>query len=85
MLGKLSGITKIKDNEDEPGDWNTYEIYLLKGTLTLYINGEKVNEAHGLKEVPGQIGLQSEGGEVHFRTIRILPLEALSESKISNL
>lgn len=75
LTGKLTGVTKIKDNENEPGEWNQYEIYLLEGNLTLYVNGEKVNEAEGLDIVPGKIGFQSEGGEIHFRSIRIILLD----------
>ena len=41
------------------------------GTATLKINGELVNKAHGLDVIAGPIGLQSEGGEIHFRNIRI--------------
>ena len=74
LTGKLTGVTKIKDAENTPGEWNTYEIYMLKGSLTLYVNGEKVNEANGLEEVSGKIGLQSEGGEIQFRTVRIISL-----------
>ena len=75
LTGKLTGVSKIKDNENKPGEWNTYEIYMLKGNLTLYVNGEKVNEAHGLEEVAGKIGLQSEGGEIQFRTVKIISLD----------
>ena len=74
LTGKLTGVTKIKDAENTPGEWNTYEIYMLKGNLTLYVNGVKVNEANGLEEVSGKIGLQSEGGEIQFRTVRIISL-----------
>jgi len=76
MIGKLSGVSKIKGNEKEPGQWNKYEITLKGGDLTLLINGEKVNEATGLDIVPGTIGLQSEGGEIHFRTVQLSPLAA---------
>lgn len=75
LTGKLTGVSKIKDNEKAPGEWNQYEIYMLKGNLTLYVNGEKVNEANGLDIHPGKIGFQSEGGEIHFRTISIIPLD----------
>lgn len=75
LTGKLSGVSKIKDNENQAGEWNTYEIYLLKGSLTLYVNGEKVNEADGLDIVQGKIGFQSEGGEIHFRAIRLIQLD----------
>jgi PII-like signaling protein len=40
----------------------------------VFINGVKVNEAQGAEVVRGPIGFQSEGGEIHFRTIRIIPL-----------
>ncbi|MBT3243064.1 MAG: DUF1080 domain-containing protein [Bacteroidetes bacterium] len=76
LTGKLTGVSKIKDNENEPGEWNQYEIYLLKGNLTLYVNGEKVNEADGLDVLAGKIGLQSEGGEIHFRTVSLIPLDS---------
>ncbi len=75
MFGKLSGVTKIKGNEKEPGEWNKYEINLKGGDLTLIVNGEKVNEATDCDVVAGKIGLQSEGGEVHFRTVRLTPLD----------
>ncbi len=74
MIGNLTGVSKIKGNENEPGQWNKYEITLNGGDLTLIINGEKVNEATGLDIVPGAIGLQSEGGEIHFRTVQLTPL-----------
>jgi hypothetical protein len=73
IFGKLTGVSKIKGNEKKPGDWNKYEITLKDGDLTLVINGEKVNEATGLDVVAGKIGLQSEGGEIHFRTVRLIP------------
>ncbi len=73
-IGKLSGVSKIKGNEKEPGQWNMYDITLNGGNLMLIVNGEKVNEATGLNIVSGNIGLQSEGGEIHFRTVELIPL-----------
>lgn len=72
--GKLSGVSKIKGNEKDPGEWNKYDITLKDGDLTLLINGEKVNEATGLDVVEGKIGLQSEGAEIHFRTVKLIPI-----------
>ena len=40
----------------------------------MWENGEKVNEATGLDVVAGTIGLQSEGGEIHFRTVELTRL-----------
>lgn len=76
LTGKLSGVLKIKANEKEPGEWNKYDITLKNSKLTLFINGEKVNEANGLEVTAGKIGLQSEGGEIHFRTIQLIPLDS---------
>ena len=74
-LGDFAGLGKIKGNEKPPGEWNRYEITLNGGDLSVLINGEKVNEATGLDVVPGRIGLQSEGGEIHFRTVKLVPIE----------
>jgi hypothetical protein len=73
-IGKFMGVGKIKANEKTPGEWNKYEITLDGDKLTLLVNGEKVNEAHGCDVTAGKIGLQSEGGEIHFRTVELVPL-----------
>ncbi len=81
MIGKLSGVTKIKGAEKEPGKWNKYDITLSDGDITVLVNGEKVNEATDLDVVPGKIGLQSEGGEIHFRTVRLIPLDTKKDGE----
>ena len=73
-LGDFAGVGKIKDAEKEPGQWNKYEITFSEGDLTLMVNGEKVNQATGCDVVQGKIGLQSEGGEIHFRTVKLIPI-----------
>jgi hypothetical protein len=74
LLGDFVGVGKIKGAEKPPGEWNKYEITFDGGDLTLLVNGQKVNEATGCDVVPGTIGFQSEGGEIHFRTIKLVPL-----------
>lgn len=74
QLGDFVGIRKIKANEKTPGEWNRYEITLDGDKLTLVVNGEEVNSATGIAVVPGTIGLQSEGGEIQFRTVELTPL-----------
>jgi hypothetical protein len=74
-LGDFVGVGKIKAAEKEPGKWNNYEITFQDDKLTLTINGELVNEATGCDVVAGKIGLQSEGAEIHFRRVRIQPLD----------
>ncbi len=74
-LGRILGIGKIRDAEKAPGEWNLYEITLDGDKLTLKINGELVNEAEGVEVIAGQIGLQSEGGPIEFRTVELIPLD----------
>lgn len=75
MGGDLTGVKKIAPNENEPGEWNRYEIQLKGGDLKVWVNGKPANEATGCEIVAGPVGIQSEGGEIHFRTIRLTPLE----------
>lgn len=75
LLGDFIGVSKIEPNENDPGQWNTYEITLDGPNLTVSVNGKKVNEAENTEVLAGSVGLQSEGGEIHFRTVRLTPLE----------
>jgi hypothetical protein len=67
-------LAKIAGNENEPGEWNRYEITVDGDRVTLIVNGKKVNEATGCDVRPGRIGLQSEGGVIHFRRVTLTPL-----------
>jgi hypothetical protein len=71
LLGDFVGVAKIESNEKEPGQWNHYQISLDGPNLTAWINGKKVNEAFDCDVLEGPLGLQSEGGEIHFRTVRM--------------
>lgn len=57
------------------GEWNEYEIVVNKGDIILYVNGEELNRATGVEENAGKICLQSEGAEIQFRNIRLVPLD----------
>jgi len=61
-------------NENPIGQWNHYEIVVDGDRVTLLVNGEVLNEAWDVEEVPGSICLQSEGAEIHFRNIRLAPI-----------
>ncbi len=66
---------RTKSNEKPVGEWNDYEIRCDGGKVILKVNGEVLNEGTNAEEVPGKIALQSEGAEIHFRNIRLTPLE----------
>jgi len=72
--GDIHGLKKLAGNEKPPGEWNRVEIEVRNARITAMLNGRLVNE--GLDEEPqaGPIGLQSEGGEIHFRTVELTPL-----------
>lgn len=62
-------------NENPIGQWNEYEIVVDGPRVTLKVNGEVLNEAWRVEQVPGTICLQSEGAEIHFRNVRLAPIE----------
>jgi len=53
------------------GEWNHYRITCNEGTLKLAVNGKEVSGGSGIRPRKGYICLESEGGIVHFRDIRI--------------
>jgi hypothetical protein len=73
-FGHLIGVKRIAEAEKPPGEWNQYAVMLDNGRLTLEINGQVVNYATDCDNVAGKIALQSEGGEVHFRTVKLMPI-----------
>ena len=75
-LKRTSGRNTKKTHfaERPIGEWNTYEIIVDGASITLKVNGETVNEASEVMEIPGKICLQSEGAEIHFRNIRLAPI-----------
>lgn len=82
---RLSGRNTKKDptaaaaaggkTERPLGEWNEYEIIVDRGTVILKVNGVELNRATDVEVVPGKICFQSEGAEIHFRNIRIVPLD----------
>lgn len=74
LLGEMTGVTRMADAERPIGEWNRYEIVLDGGHVTVHVNGTKVNEATEAEVLSGPVGLQSEGGEIHFRKVELTPL-----------
>src|ERR1043165_2573986 len=57
------------------GEWNEYEISANHGDVLLYGNGEELNRATQVGGVAGHICLQSEGKEIQFKSVRLVPLD----------
>jgi len=74
-LGDFDGVARAVAAENEPGQWNEYDILVKGEKMTLTINSKVVNEVAGLDQVAGPIGLQSEGAEIHFKDVKLKPLK----------
>ena len=63
------------ENRCKPrGEWNEYDVVCVDGTVKLAVNGKFVNGVSHASVKKGYLCLESEGAEIHFRTIRILEL-----------
>ena len=81
-----NGLTAIPDNPRGErsmstemrckgvGEWNTYDVVCVDGTIKLSINGKFVNGMRESSVRKGYLCLEAEGSEIHFRNIRILEL-----------
>ena len=56
------------------GEWNTYEVICVDGTIKLSVNGKFVNGISGSTQRKGYMCLESEGAEIHFRNIKVIEL-----------
>ena len=65
---------KTHGNEKPLGEWNHYRITVNHAFVSLEVNGQLLNGATDVLEVPGKICLQSEGAEIQFRDVRLTPL-----------
>ena len=89
VSGEVFGVGGVETVPDNPrgrrsksiemrckgkGEWNTYDVVCVDGTIKLSINGKFVNGISKSSKKAGYICLESEGAEIHFRNIRVIPL-----------
>ena len=89
ISGELFGANGVEAIPDNPrgrrsqswelrckgkGEWNTYDVVCVDGTIKLSINGKFVNGMRESTSRKGYLCLESEGSEIHFRNIRIMEL-----------
>lgn len=92
--GELFGVGGVETVPDNPrgrrsksvenrckgkGEWNTYDVVCVDGTIKLSVNGKFVNGISNSTKKEGYICLESEGAEIHFRNIRVIPLPGKSD------
>ena len=56
------------------GEWNTYDLVAVDGTLKLSINGKFVNGISKSTQRKGYLCLESEGSPIRFRNIKLMEL-----------
>ena len=61
--------------EKPHGQWNLLELVAQGGQIKHYVNGKLVNQASEASPSSGKILLQSEGAEVFFRKMKLVPLK----------
>jgi hypothetical protein len=74
--GSIKGAERgvLVKNRIPFGDWDRYQITSKDGKVSVTLNGELVNEGYDASPNEGNICLQSEGWEVHYRNIEIKEL-----------
>ncbi len=78
--GDARRILNLTDGSEKPlGQWNTMVIEARGRSITVWVNGDKVNEGFDATADRGRIAIQAEGTEVEFRKVEIGPLPAATK------
>ncbi|RIW13707.1 DUF1080 domain-containing protein [Algoriphagus lacus] len=73
--GKERRIINLTDNSEKPlGEWNRMKIKCEGNRITVWVNGDLVNDGYGATAKKGQIALQAEGAEVEFKDLILSPI-----------
>jgi hypothetical protein len=73
--GDARRIVNLTDGSEKPlGEWNSLVVEARGRTITVWLNGDLVNNGFDASIDRGRIALQAEGAEVEFRKVDIGPL-----------
>jgi len=70
----VKGFRGKQDVEKPAAEWNRYECIAEGSRLTLILNGVVVNQCFDVRPHKGRIQIQSEGAEIFFRRVELVPL-----------
>lgn len=74
--GKERRVINLTDNSEKPlGEWNRMKIKCEGDKITVWVNGDLVNDGYGATAQKGQIALQAEGAEVEFKGLMLTALK----------
>lgn len=68
------GFRGVNDIEHPLGEWNRLECIARGSELSFYLNGTLVNHAIHSKPDEGRIQIQSEGADIFYRRVDLIPL-----------
>ena len=78
--GDARRILNLTDNSEKPlGEWTTMIAEARDRTVTVWVNGDLVNEGFNSTADRGRLAIQAEGAEVEFRRVQIGPLPPLAK------
>lgn len=74
-----SRVLKIGPASEKPlGEWNTIEIIVNRGQVSVKVNGTLQNTAIDMPDLTGKIGFQFEtGASMEFRKVQLTPIEGV--------
>jgi hypothetical protein len=64
----------VENRAKGKGEWNTYEVICVDGTIKLSVNGKFVNGISKSSIKKGYLCLESEGAEIQFRNMKVVEL-----------
>ena len=82
----VNGLTTVPDNPrgerskgleyrvKDHGIWNAYDVVCVDGVIKLTVNGKFVNGISKASQKKGYLCIESEGGKIHFRNLKIIEL-----------
>ena len=74
--GRARRITHLVNGRERPlGEWNRLVIEAVGRTVTVWVNGTRMNRGTTTSADRGQIAIQSEGAAVEIRRLDLTPLE----------
>lgn len=76
----IRGYKGKNDIENPLGEWNRLECVAYGDKITVYLNGQLVNEAFNVKPSGGKIQIQSEAAAMQIRKIDLTPLTTPSSA-----
>ena len=77
--GKKRRILNLTEGSENPlGEWNTMIIECLHDKIKVWLNDDLVNEGSHCTAQEGMIAIQAEGAEVAFKSIELMPIQALT-------